>query len=275
MPSNRSTREQIGVDLPEPQQVEVEEQQVEEQAPERPEWLPENFNTPEEMAASYKEAQNKIREQGEAQRRVEMQLAQMQEMLEEDRDQRQQQFAQPQQDQNQLREQLMASYENDPIGTMAYLAQQYANQTVEARFQQLQQDSMPQARQSADQQNQLMAMTVDRALGDAYDDWGEYKEKVANEIQQDPSLLAPELLTSPEATMRQLSRIYENVKAREVLAQHQNGNFVSNELGSMKRQAQTLSGQGARPGEASADDEHFQRLMAAAKGMSYASFREG
>jgi hypothetical protein len=275
MANNRSTREQLGVDLPEPQQVVQEEQPVSDGVvEERPEWLPEKFKTVEDYNSSYTALEDELRRRGEDQRRMESQLSQMQELLEEDRAARQQAPPQQMGSQQELRDQLMASYENDPIGTMAYLAQQYAMQTVDTRLQALQQQSQPQAVQQLEQQNQLLAITVDRALGDRYDDWGEYKERVAREIEQDPTLLPPESLTSPDVTMRQLSRIYENVKARDVLEQAQNGNFVNHELSQMKRQAQTISGQGARPGEPSADDEHFARLKQAAQGLSYAAWRD-
>lgn len=276
----KTAREQLGVDLPEEPLVEqdLQEQPVEEE--QRPGWLPENFESPEALASAYREAQDKIREQGAAQNQMQYQLSQMQEMLEEDRQARQQQQQMPNQQFGspeyaaQLRDQLNTAYENDPVGTMAWLAQQYAQQTVEARFQQMQTEQAPINQQQQEQQNQMLAITVDRALGERYDDWTEYKEKVADEIRSDPALLTPEYLTSPETTMRQLSRIYETVKARDVLAQAQNGNFVNNELNQMKRQAQTISGQGARPGEPSPDEEHFNRLKAAAKGMSYSAWRE-
>src|SRR5215471_838508 len=262
-----STRAQLGVEMEDPRRVEDPELELrEEEPPLRPDGLPEKFKDMSEYNNSYRALEDELRRRGEDQNRMEAQLQQMQEMLEEDRQSRHQEQQFQQQapgSQAELREQLMASFENDPIGTMAYLAQQYAMQTVDARFQALQQQQQPQQYAQQEQQNQLMAITVDQALSERYDDWGEYKSKIAHEIETDPSLLAPEYLRNPDTAMRQLSRIYENVKAKEVLQQAQNGNFVNAELNQMKRQAQTISGQGARPGEPSPDDEHFARLQAA------------
>jgi len=272
MAQGKTPREQLGVDLPDPTRPEqIEELQVEEQGPQRPEWLPEKFKDEAEFASSYRSLEDELRRRAEEQNRMSAQLEQLTEMVEESRTQ---QVQQPPQNEQQLREQLQVAYENDPIGTMAYLAQQYATQTIEQRFAEMQSTNRPALQQQAEQQNQLMAMTVDRALGDKYDDWGKYKDKVASEIERDPALLAQEYLTSPDLTMRQLERIYENVKARDVLEAAQAGNFVTNELRGMKERSQTLSGSGQRPGEKTDDEEHIERLMAAARGMSYSAWRE-
>jgi hypothetical protein len=272
----RSPREQLGVDLPDPQRPDT---YIEPPAPEeeieRPDGLPEKFKDMSEYNNSYRELEDELRRRGDNQSRLEAELSEMRSLILEDRETRQQQqFQGPPQNEQQLREQLQVAYENDPIGTMAYLAQQYAVQTLDQRLSQMQQDNRPVMEAQVNQNNQLMAMTVDRALGDKYQDWGEYKNKVAEAIEADQALLGPEYLSSPEATMRQLERIYENVKAREILQASQNGNFVTNELQGMKQRAQTLSGAGARPGERSDDEEHIARLKAAAQGLSYASWRE-
>jgi hypothetical protein len=237
----------------------------------------EKFKTVEEQARGYAEVEKKMQQQAEAQSRMEAQISQLADLVEQQttvqQQAPQQSWGQP--DQNTLREQLMASFETDPIGTMAWMAQQASQQYVDTRLQTLQQENTPVAHQQIEQQNQLMAMAVDRALGDQYNDWNQYKERVAEEIEKDPSLLPQEMLSTPEATMRQLTRIYENVKARDVLEQAQTGNFVQSELSNMKRQAQTISGSGQRPGEPSSEEEKVARIIAAAKGMSYSAWRDG
>lgn len=270
MAAPRSTREQLGVEIEEPKRPE----QVEQPAPvdERPEWLPEKFKDPSELASSYKSLEDELRQRSEAQKRLENQVNALTEAIESLSDQP----SQPTpgvEDSGDYREQLMAAYENDPLGTIAYLAQQYASQTFDQRFQQIQQENSPAAQAQAEAQNQLLAMSVDRALGETYSDWGQYKERIAEEIQADNTLLPPTALQSPEQTIRALSRVYENVKARELLAQAENGQYVQNQMTQMKRQAQTTTGNTTRPGEPSAEDEKFARLIEAAKGMSYSSWR--
>lgn len=273
MANGKTAREQLGVDLPDPQRPETYiEPPGPEETPDRPDWLPEKFNSVEEYNASYKSLEDELRRRGESQNRLEAEMAELREMYQEDREERQQ-YQGPPQNEEQLRNQLQVAFDNDPIGTMAYLAQQYAAQTIDARLASMQQESRPQIEQQLRQNDQLMAMTVDRALGDKYDDWSEYKPKIAAEIERDPRLLEG-FMDAPEVTMRQLERIYENVKAREVLQASQNGNFVTNELRGMKERSQTLSGAGPRPGEKTEDEEHVERLMAAARGLSYSSWRE-
>src|SRR5215471_5246623 len=143
--ATKTPREQLGVDLPDPQRPET---FIEPPAPEadddRPDWLPEKFKSVEEYNASYKSLEDELRRRGEDQNRMQAELADMRQMMDEDREQRQQQsFQGPPQNEQQLREQLQVAYENDPIGTMAYLAQQYANQTIDARLQALQADNRP------------------------------------------------------------------------------------------------------------------------------------
>jgi len=270
-----STRAQIGVELEEPNtpQQQLDPEPHEEPESQRPDWLPENFQDERAFLQSYRSLEDELRRRGEEQNRLSAQISELSEMIEE-RNAQTPQWQQPQNEQ-QLREQLQVAFDNDPIGTMAWMAQQYSTQTIDARLQALQEESRPNVQQQTEQQNQLLAMTVDRALQDRHDDWNEYKPKVAEAIEQDPALLSPEYLANPEATMRQLERIYENVKAREVLQAAQDGNFVTHELRGMKQRSQTLSGAGHRPGEPTADEEKIAALMEAAKGMSYSSWREG
>lgn len=267
----RTVKEQIGVDLPEQTPIVADPIIAVADAEDRPEWLPENFKEPAELAASYKNLQDDLRRRGEDQKRLEAQIESLTQAVEAVKAPVVPQ--QNQQVQSDAREQLLVAFENDPIGTMAYLANQYATQATEAKFQEFTSRNDPQLQAQANQQNQLLAMSVDRALADAHEDWPEYKGKVAEAIQQDPALL-PEQITQqgPEATMRALDRVYKLVKADEVYSQVESGNFVTDQ---MKRQAQTMSGTLGRPGTPSPDDEKFARLKAAAKDSSYAAFRGG
>lgn len=262
----KTPREQIGVDLPEPTPIVQEAIGVDVPEETRPEWLPEKFKDENEFASSYKTLENELRQRGEDQKRLEGQIESLTQAVEAVRPTPQQQP-----ESNEAREQLMVAYENDPLGTIAYLAQQYANQAADQKIQAFQQQSDPQLRAQQSSQNQMLAMTVDRALLDAHDDWPTYKTRVAEAIQQDPALL-PEQVTAqgPEATVRALDRVYKLIKADEIVAQVESGNYLTEQ---MKRQAQTMTGTLGRPGTPNADDEKFARLKAAAKDSSYSAFR--
>lgn len=265
----KTAKEQLGVDLPEPEPVAPPEPEVTE--PERPEWLPENFEKPEDLAASYREAQTKIKEQGDAQRRLEAQLGELTETIQN------LQQAQPQQQQQQQgfnQDQLVAMYENDPLGTMAWMAQQFANQAVAQQAQMFQQPLQQQ--QMA--QNQLLAMAADQALGAQFDDWSDYKDRVADAVMRDPTLLPEAALVSPDTTTRALANVYKAIKFEDLqaqLTQQTQQQSAEQQSDLMRRQAQTLGGGGARPGAPSENDEKVAQILAAAKSLSYSAMRGG
>lgn len=267
MAASKSTKNQLGVDLPDPQVIENDIVVEEEEEAKRPEWLPENFKDESEFASAYKEAQNKIREQGEQQKSMEGRIAQLTSVVEK------LQTSEPPRtrgDDDAVREQLTAAFESDPIGTIAYLASQYSEQTVDRKMAALQQEQDPRLRAQSEAQNEMLAMTVDRDLSAKLEDWPEYRDRVAEEISNDPTLLDERVLQSgPQATARALERVYKMVKAEDVLKGQSNDRSSE----TMKRQAQTLTGNGSRPGEPTAEDEKFARLQAAATGMSYSAWR--
>lgn len=267
MAQGKGAREQLGVDLPDPTEPEsVAPQQAEPEAPERPEWLPENFKSPEEFAVAYKESQNKIREQGEQQKRLEAQLGQLSEVVENFRETPQQ----PPGTDEAIRARLQESFDNDPIGTVAYLAQQYANAALEERAQQWQQQSNPEMAARAERDNQLLAMMVDQRLGETIDDWDNYRDKVGEAIVRDQTLIPEEVLNNPEATVSAIHRVYQFVKANDILEQAGNGNFAQQQ---MKRSAQSMTGSGVRAPESTPSDDKMDALKAAIQGVSYSAWR--
>lgn len=265
----KTVKEQLGVDFDDPIRPTAEViEQTEAGVDDRPEWLPENFKSPEEFAAAYKSSQDKIREQGETaareRRETQEQITNLTNLV---------QGLQPtdrQENNTDWRAQLQDNFENDPIGTMALLARQYAEQTVDERLTAMQQQQSPQLRQQAARDNELLAFAVDNILGQRHDDWNDYKEQVSREIQQDPTLLSESVLHSPELTARSLERVYDVIKAKEILSQHENGTLQSTR---MKQQAQSLSSTTVRPGTPTSEEQQIDAIIAAAKGMSYSSLR--
>jgi hypothetical protein len=268
--AGKSPEEQIGVPLPEREepdpQLEVEQQPEEN----RPEWLPEKFKDPSEFASSYRNLEAELTRRGEDQRRLEAQVEQLGGLIESLSEQSQP--PPPQQNVDAVREQLMAAYEADPIGTIAMLSQQYSNQTFDQRMQAIQQQNQPYQQAQIDQQNQMLAITVDGMMSQRHEDWGELKETVAQTIEADPYLLPEQVIQAgPEATMRALDRVYTQVKAQQIL---ENGNGQSS-AAQLKMQAQGLSGSGGRPGQPSDSEREANAIVAAAKNLSYSGFRSG
>jgi hypothetical protein len=261
-------KEQIGVDLPEPEPVEAE---VTVEAPEdtRPEWLPEKFKDERDFLSSYNSLEEELRQRGKSQNEMQAQLDQMNSIVE-SLTASQQQSYQPQQQQQSNVDQIYAAYEADPVGTMAFLAQQAAQQAAQQVFSQYQQQQMPQWQQQQMMQGELMATNAERVLEARHSDWQEYGSKVGEVLEANPALLSPDVLSSVDRTTEVLEMIYKQVKYDDVASQLEAANGNTSQ---MKRQAQTVSGGAGRPGEPSEQDEKINRLINAAKNSSYAAFR--
>jgi hypothetical protein len=119
---------------------------------------------------------------------------------------------------------------------MAQIAQATANQILQQ-----------QAQQPAGPDPDLVARVVDYSMSQKHEDWGQYKEKVAERIAQDPVYARDDLWTNPDSAERALTSILNVVKAEDVLA----GNNVAQQqiadTRAMKLQAQTAQGAGGRP----------------------------
>jgi hypothetical protein len=200
--------------------------------PERPEWLPENFDTPEDLAKSYVEAQRKITETSQTlaeERRA-------REALEESVQALTQQFeAQNRPDPNQVYSQWQELYDQDPVAMTYQIAQATAQQILQQ-----------QAQQPVGPDPDLVARVVDYSMGQKYEDWNQYKEKVAERIAQDPVYARDDLWTNPDAAERALTSIFHVVKAEDVLA----GNTVVQQQAAdtraMKLQSQSMAGASGR-----------------------------
>jgi hypothetical protein len=269
-----SARDQIGVDLDPPVTPQAAETPpVEPEEPERPDFLLDKFKTIEEQARGYAEAERKIATQAEGQKRLEAQLAQLTEVVEQFRpyEQQQQQFQQPGIDQ--IRAQLQESFESDPIATMAFMAQQIAQQNMDARFAAMEQEQNPLMVAQQERDRQLLAAYADQRLAETIDDWDEFRERVGEAIIADQTLIPEQVLDNPEATVNALTRVYQMVKAEDIIRQANDGTLQQNQ--SMKRQAQSLTGGGVRtPGETPTDTK-LDELRAAVQGSSYSAWRGG
>ena len=260
-------RDQLGVDLPEsqpgPQAVTPPE------SSDRPEWLPEKFESPEAYVQSYSDLERELKQRAEDQKALESRVEELTNAISAWQPEPQQQYQDQGQSADATREQLNQMYENDPIGTMALLASQYADQRVNQALQQMQQQQAPIMAQQQQSQNQMLAITVDQTMAAKHDDWNELKPMVAEAVQKDPWLLPEQVLAmGPEAATSALERVYTLTKAQQTMQQIENGTYDQNRS---KQMAQTMSGQGGRGGEVDPVDEKMARLMAATKGISYSA----
>lgn len=188
------------------------------QADERPDWLPENFKSPEDLAKSYAEATRKITEQGQTISAMEQNLSDFQEQFESF----QQQAQQSQQQYDPSTDPFLASYEQAMETGDYRTALAYQAQLTQAAVQQaLNQFSQGQQQQNAPQieaHYNTVAALADQALGNRYQDWNDYKGKIAEAIQQSPHLVPDEALTSPIATAEALDRVYKQVKYDDLVS---------------------------------------------------------
>src|SRR5215831_16331007 len=207
----------------------------------------------EDFVSSYTSLQDELRQRGEAQNQMQEQLDQLSAFVEQQQQQQTYQRQQPQPDQNAYAEQLWNAYEQDPLGTVVFLAQQAAAQ----QLQQYQAQQQPQTQQQQIMAGDLMASSAERVLEARYPDWGEYGAKVGDVLEQNPALLSSEALTSVDATTKVLESIYKQVKYDDLASQLES---ATSDQTKMKLQAQSVSGGAGRPGEVSADEEKINRI---------------
>lgn len=246
----------------EPVEPEGEGQDIEQSEPERPEWLPENFKTGQDFVKSYHEASGKIIEQGAALNRLEEQIGELTQAV--------QSQQQPQYNQSDVQDQWQEMYDNNPVGTAAYMAKLAAQQAVQEAMALQASQAEPQFQS----QHELVAYAAEQDLSARYDDWSEYKEKVATAVQNDPTLLPDSAFSSLGGVKNALDRIYKVVKAEDVLSRsEQAGTQQADQSRQAKMAAQTLSGASSRPGEPSPEEASAARILAASKGGDYTSLR--
>lgn len=221
---------------------------------ERPAWLPDKYDSPEAFAKSAAEAERALKQ---TQQQLHDERAQTQTMME----QLQQQQAQGQ-DLSAQEEQLLSAYEENPLGTMAYIAQQAAAQAM----MQQQQAFEP----LAGAQNELLAAQVDQMMATEHaDDWQDVRPHVAALLQSDPDFIPGSAMGSLPKAKQAIERVYKLVKAEQAADKVQGLEAAqAGEARQQKLAAQTLSGSGKQPA-ASDDDAFVQRLIDVRQNKTY------
>jgi hypothetical protein len=267
MASARTVRDQIGVTLEPPEQPPQPQQQPDPE-PDRPEWLPEKFTSPAEFADSYRSLQEELRTRGEAQKGLEREINDLRELIQNFTPQEPQQ--QPGQ-QAAYQEQLMSAYEQDPLGTVVFLAGQAAAE----QYKQMMSTQQPQLDTQQAMQGEIIAATASRLMEARYPDWSNYEQKVGEAIEANPLLLTDGELTSLDRTAEALDRVYKLVKYDDLVAGNGAPAPPGDQSAAMKRQAQTMQGAAGRPGPESETDEKIARLIAAHHRSSWSGLRAG
>jgi hypothetical protein len=279
--TKKTAREQVGVDLPEenapdelnPDFVEPSRTTAEEQAavqealaaePERPEWLPEQYKTPEAFADAHRSLQERLRQEAESRKGLEQQVEQLTEYVQQAA---QQPAYEPADVIDSVAAEISAAREVGDVRRELELQTWLQNYTLQ------QAQSAGAADQAAAQEPQLAmqdelvaahhAMTMQRA----YPDWDSYAPKVRDLIQAEPWRLPDAALSDLAATQRALSDAYEVLKARDLLAEQEQlrerGLSQADVSRARKLEAQTMQGASGRPDEPSQVDRDLAEMQLA------------
>lgn len=217
----------------------------------RPDWLPDNFKSPEDLAKSYQEAQRKITELGQQNKGLEESIAELTTQW----DQFVEQQNQP--DPNDVRNQLLAMYENDPVGTMAQIAQQTAQQVLQQN---------QQTQQQPQQDIGLVASYAADQMANRYQDWPEYAPAVAELVKSNPLLQSADM-TNLQTITQVLEAGYKLAKADAVISGDAAQREAAAAARTAKLAAQTATGATGRPDiSPDAAQKRWEEIMSANSG---------
>lgn len=257
MPNGKSIAEQVGVmdeslaAGPPPDQQPLE--------PERPEWLPPNFNAPEDLAKAYEESR---REMSRAQTRAEQSeraVAELAQQMEELRQAQQQaQFAQqggydPSSDP--IAQQVMRSFSDMDEQQFLQALDARTYQIAQAAFQQYQ----PPQQQGPTNDPELYATVVMREMQ------GRYGDEWTPEMMQEVGEAARPYLTAEmpfQQTVQTLSFVADAIRNRKLVEQQQSEQQHAEQSARAKRLSQTAPGGNGRPSGAMTPEDAWAERVA-------------
>ena len=203
--------------------------QAENAPPERPDWLPSNFDKPEDLAKSYSHATQKITEQGQKLSSLEQKIQEIQSS----------QYTQQAESQAfDIEQGLYDAYESGDgraiAAANAFLIQQAVAQQASA-LQPTHPTQIP---------TEMVADYAERSITAEFPDWPEYKAKVAEAIQSDPVLYGLlEGETNPANIAAVLKTGYKIAKYDTVQSATADATKSLEDLSRVTKQAaQTMSG---------------------------------
>ncbi len=228
----------------------------EEETPERPEWLPENFKTPEDLAKSYAEAERKITELAAKAKEAETLAEQNRQWQEYAREQQ----AAQQQPTGDPRDRFLEVWE-DP-DRQADLVLHLASTVADLQAQ------VAQASQTAPDPalTEISARLAQDQMAAQFPDWDHYAEKVSEAVAANPRLLGLTEESRLSDLTRGLESVYYMVRGQASLTPEGQAAHDAAEAARLaKQQALTQSGSSTRPATLSDDDQYAQRIMDAAR----------
>lgn len=217
----------------------------------RPEWLPDNFKSPEDLVTSYRELQGTFTQRSQELSEIKGTLAELQQYNE--------QANQPEPADPAEAWAEQTGLDPETIRAVAQVADYVAKQNLTAYQQQAQQQLAPQV----ETQSHLLAYQADQIVSSRHDDWDDYKGKVSAAVQADPDLIPQSAFSTPGKTADALDRVYKLVKAEEGYNQQQEAGSLADQGRQNKLNAQTMPGAAGRPATQEDDEEWFDRLKAA------------
>lgn len=231
---------------------------IEAEEPQRPEWLPDNFKSPEDLASSYKELERKLGELGTKASRVEELEAKAARA-----DEWEQWYERQQQEQRSgdPREKFLEVWE-DPDRQpelVLHLAERLA--AAEQRLEQVGKKGPDPAT------TELAAEYAETRMRQTHADWDTYRDQISEVVRENPRILGLTEQSTPAQLAQGLDAVYWMVKGRASATDQ--GQAASNAAEAARialEQAQTMTGGSARPATQTPDQEYWDRIAAANSG---------
>lgn len=221
------------------------------QQEDRPEWLPEKFKDPQALVNSYTEMERRLTDESNSRRALEDAFTEMSSQMEALQSQQNQPNLQ------QAQEWVAENYgfDQQQLQLMAQLASNIADTKLKA----YQESQKP----NTNALYEASAYNAEAELRAILPDWNDYRDKVAETIQQFPHLVPEDHLASPVALRNDLLNVYKLVRSDDVEKQATEAQQRAAEFERMKENAQTLTGGIGRPMAQSEADAEWAKVKAA------------
>lgn len=232
------------------------EQSSEQEEPARPEWLPDNFRSPEDLASSYRQLEEKLREQGAEKNQYQETASQLQARL--DQLEASQQELAWQTQQSSLAEQ----WEMAEPAAQLQIAAAIAQEAAERKYQELQASNTQQ--QGSPQYAEMATFMARQAMESKYADWQEVAPVIGEIVKADPALFPVAAQDGLDQIVGRLDSLYKLAKAQQAW---ETGGTALSDLAQAaalaKQQAATVSG---TSGPAESTDDYWEAVTKADPG---------
>lgn len=223
--------------------------------PERPEWLPENFESPEALAAAYKESQRAIHERSQRIKDLEGAEQRAQEWEEWARAQQQQQQG-PQDDPRERLAEILLDPDRQADLVLSMVSE------INDLKQQVARTGQPDPAL-----NEISAELAQEAMRSKFPDWDEYAQQVSEVVNENPRILGLTEESRLSDLKSGLESVFYMVRGRSALAaQQETSEQAAAQQQATRQAAQTMSGAGVRPATLSDDEQYWDRVRSAQSG---------